>query len=66
MTCGRTPRTCCAAGQLNGLELLDQLEGLAGDAAAGKRLLVRLRHSVRSSLVSSGGDTPLYTWIDPL
>ncbi len=33
------------AGQLSGLELLDQLEGLAGDAAAGKRLLVRLRHS---------------------
>lgn len=54
-----------AAGQLNGLELLDQLEGLAGDAAAGKRLLVRLRHSGQVK-VSSGGDTPLYTWIDPL
>ncbi|MDF3239036.1 hypothetical protein [Pseudomonas veronii] len=54
-----------AAGQLNGLELLDQLEGLAGDAAAGKRLLVRLRHCGQVK-VSSGGDTPLYTWIDPL
>ena len=54
-----------AAGQLNGQELLDQLEGLAGDAAAGKRLLVRLRHSGQVK-VSSGGDTPLYTWIDPL
>ncbi len=32
------------AGQLSGPDLLDQLEGLAGSAAAGKRLLVRLRH----------------------
>ncbi|WP_300634875.1 hypothetical protein [Pseudomonas sp.] len=53
------------AGQLSGLELLDQLEGLAGDAAAGKRLLVRLRHSAKVKVVS-GGDTPLYTWIDSL
>ena len=51
-----------AAGQLNGLELLDQLEGLAGDAAAGKRLLVRLRHSAQVK-VASGGDTPLYRWV---
>ena len=50
------------AGQLSGLELLDQLEGLAGDASAGKRLLVRLRHSARVKVVS-GGDTPLYTWV---
>ncbi|AZF23577.1 hypothetical protein C4J89_4737 [Pseudomonas sp. R4-35-07] len=50
------------AGQLSGLELLDQLEGLAGDAAAGKRLLVRLRHSAKVK-VTSGGDTPLYSWI---
>ena len=50
------------AGQLNGLELLDQLEGLAGDASAGKRLLVRLRHSAKVK-VSSGGDTPLYSWV---
>ena len=53
------------AGHLNGLELLDQLEGLAGDAGAGKRLLVRLRHSANVK-VASGGDTPLYTWIGPL
>ena len=53
------------AGQLNGLELLDQLEGLAGDAGAGKRLLVRLRHSTNVK-VASGGDTPLYTWVGPL
>lgn len=51
------------AGQLNGLELLDQLEGLAGSAAAGKRLLVRLRHSARVR-VASGGDTPLYSWVE--
>ncbi|MGY2290086.1 hypothetical protein ACW9H6_09610 [Pseudomonas sp. SDO528_S397] len=51
------------AGQLNGLELLDQLEGLAGSAAAAKRLLVRLRHSARVQ-VSSGGDTPLYRWVE--
>ncbi len=51
------------AGQLSGLELLDQLEGLAGDAASGKRLLVRLRHSAKVK-VASGGDTPLYTWVE--
>ena len=50
------------AGQLSGLELLDQLEGLAGDASAGKRMLVRLRHSSHVK-VTSGGDTPLYSWI---
>ncbi|OPA83919.1 hypothetical protein BFW88_24610 [Pseudomonas fluorescens] len=50
------------AGQLSGLELLDQLEGLAGDAAAAKRLLVRLRHSAQVKVVS-GADTPLYSWI---
>ncbi|QXH66912.1 MULTISPECIES: hypothetical protein [Pseudomonas] len=50
------------AGQLSGLELLDRLEGLAGDASAGKRLLVRLRHSAKVK-VASGGDTPLYSWV---
>jgi hypothetical protein len=53
------------AGQLSGLELLDRLEGLAGDAAAGKRLLVRLRHSAKVK-VTSGADTPMYTWIEPV
>ena len=50
------------AGQLSGLELSDRLEALAGSAQAGKRLLVRLRHSAKVK-VSSGGDTPLYSWI---
>jgi len=51
------------AGQLSGPELLEQLEGLTGSAAAGKRLLVRLRHSADVK-VASGGDTPLYSWIE--
>ncbi|WP_085648659.1 MULTISPECIES: hypothetical protein [Pseudomonas] len=51
------------AGQLSGPDLLDQLEGLTGSAAAGKRLLVRLRHSADVK-VASGGDTPLYSWIE--
>jgi len=51
------------AGQLSGPDLLEQLEGLTGSAAAGKRLLVRLRHSSQVK-VASGGDTPLYSWIE--
>ncbi|MGY4660441.1 hypothetical protein ACVWZ9_001235 [Pseudomonas chlororaphis] len=51
------------AGQLSGPDLLEQLEGLTGSAAAGKRLLVRLRHSAQVKVVS-GGDTPLYSWIE--
>jgi hypothetical protein len=43
--------------------LLDQLEGLTGSAASGKRLLVRLRHCANVK-VTSGGDTPLYSWIN--
>ncbi|WP_422421368.1 hypothetical protein [Pseudomonas sp. GZD-222] len=50
------------AGQLNGPELLEQLEGLAGNTAAGKRLLVRLRHSADVK-VESGADAPVYHWI---
>jgi hypothetical protein len=50
------------AGQLSGPELLDQLEGLTGSAASGKRLLVRLRHSADVK-VTSGGDTPIYRWL---
>ncbi|EJL94791.1 hypothetical protein PMI18_05577 [Pseudomonas sp. GM102] len=52
------------AGQLSGPDLLEQLEGLTGSAAAGKRLLVRLRHCADVKVVS-GGDTPLYHWIEP-
>ncbi|RWU24050.1 hypothetical protein DM813_09550 [Pseudomonas alkylphenolica] len=50
------------AGQLNGPELLEHLEGLAGNTAAGKRLLVRLRHSVEVK-VESGADAPVYHWV---
>ncbi|CDF94741.1 MULTISPECIES: hypothetical protein [unclassified Pseudomonas] len=50
------------AGQLSGPDLLEQLEGLTGSALAGKRLLVRLRHSAEVKVLS-GGDTPLYSWV---
>ncbi|MNO81070.1 hypothetical protein D3C76_722960 [compost metagenome] len=50
------------AGQINGPELLDRLEGLSGSTAAGKRLLVRLRHSSEVK-VESGVDAPVYHWI---
>lgn len=50
------------AGQLSGPDLLEQLEGLTGSAAAGKRLLVRLRHCAEVKVVS-GADTPLYSWV---
>lgn len=50
------------AGQLSGPDMLEQLEGLTGSAASGKRLLVRLRHCADVK-VTSGGDTPLYSWI---
>lgn len=53
------------AGQLTGPDLLEQLEGLTGSAVAGKRLLVRLRHCADVKVLS-GGDTPLYHWIEPL
>lgn len=52
------------AGQLSGPDLLEQLEGLAGSASAGKRLLVRLRHCAEVK-VASGTDTPLYSWREP-
>ncbi|WP_119138245.1 hypothetical protein [Pseudomonas reidholzensis] len=50
------------AGQMSGPELLERLEGLAGSTAAGKRLLVRLRHSSEVK-VESGADAPLYHWV---
>ena len=50
------------AGQLNGPQLLEHLEGLTGNTAAGKRLLVRLRHSAEVK-VESGADAPVYHWI---
>jgi len=50
------------AGQMSGPELLDRLEQLAGGTAAGKRLLVRLRHSPQVK-VQSGADAPVYHWV---
>lgn len=50
------------AGQMSGPDLLANLEGLTGNTAAGKRLLVRLRHSAEVK-VESGADTPLYSWL---
>jgi hypothetical protein len=50
------------AGQLSGPDLLGELEALTGSTAAGKRLLVRLRHSAEVKVVS-GADAPLYSWV---
>ncbi|MFC5697707.1 hypothetical protein ACFPU0_19350 [Pseudomonas sp. GCM10022186] len=49
------------AGQMEGPRLLAELEALAGGAAAGKRLLVRLRHCEQVH-VEVGEDAPLYIW----
>jgi hypothetical protein len=49
------------AGHVSGPELFEQLEALAGSPAAGKRLLVRLRHCEQVRVLS-GTDAPLYTW----
>jgi hypothetical protein len=49
------------SGQISGPALFEQLEALAGDTVAGKRLLVRLRHCDQVRVVS-GTDAPLYTW----
>ncbi|CAD5108909.1 hypothetical protein [Zestomonas carbonaria] len=50
------------AGEMEGTALLAALEALAGGPAAGKRLLVRLRHHPQVQ-VESGEETPLYRWI---
>ena len=50
------------AGQMSGPDLLNQLEGLTGSTAAGKRLMVRMRHSAEVNVVS-GADAPLYSWV---
>lgn len=50
------------AGQMEGPQLLAALEALTGSAQAGKRLLVRLRHSEQVK-VDSGVDAPLYRWV---
>ncbi|MWV11891.1 hypothetical protein F3I62_07290 [Pseudomonas sp. R-28-1W-6] len=50
------------AGTLEGPQLLAELSALAGGAAAGKRLLVRLRHCPQVQ-VESGAEAPLYRWV---
>ena len=50
------------AGSLEGPQLLSELSALAGGDAAGKRLLVRLRHCPQVQ-IESGAEAPLYRWI---
>lgn len=50
------------AGQIEGPQLLGQLAGLAGSEAAGKRLLVRLRHCAQVRM-ATGADAPIYHWV---
>jgi hypothetical protein len=50
------------AGQIEGPQLLAQLAGLAGGDAAGKRLLVRLRHCTQVRM-ETGADAPIYHWV---
>ena len=50
------------AGLIEGPQLLAELEALAGDSRAAKRLLVRLRHSEEVK-VESGTDAPVYRWV---
>jgi hypothetical protein len=50
------------AGQIEGPQLLGQLAGLAGGDAAGKRLLVRLRHCAQVRM-ETGVDAPIYHWV---
>ena len=50
------------AGQIDGPQLLGQLAGLAGGEAAGKRLLVRLRHCAQVRM-ETGADAPIYHWV---
>lgn len=49
------------AGQIEGPKLLTQLAALAGGDAAGKRLLVRLRHCEQIRM-ETGADAPIYHW----
>ena len=49
------------AGQVEGPKLMAQLAALAGSEAAGKRLLVRLRHCEQIRM-ETGADAPIYHW----
>ncbi len=51
-----------SAGQIDGPQLLGQLAALAGGEAAGKRLLVRLRHCNQVRM-ETGVDAPIYHWV---
>jgi hypothetical protein len=57
-----TLQLVCQAGQVEGPQLLAQLAGLAGSEAAGKRLLVRLRHCAQVRM-EAGVDAPIYHWV---
>ena len=50
------------AGQVEGPQLLAQLAALAGSEAAGKRLLVRLRHCAQVRM-ETAADAPIYHWV---
>ncbi|MDR8017046.1 hypothetical protein [Ectopseudomonas guguanensis] len=50
------------AGQVEGPRLMSQLAALAGGEAAGKRLLVRLRHCAQIRM-ETGADAPIYHWV---
>ncbi|MEO4047136.1 hypothetical protein AAFN46_08605 [Pseudomonas sp. CAU 1711] len=49
-------------GRMEGPQLLGELAALAGDEAAGKRLLVRLRHCPQVR-VESADEAPIYHWV---
>ncbi|MDG9929275.1 MULTISPECIES: hypothetical protein [unclassified Pseudomonas] len=49
-------------GSMEGPQLLAELSALAGGEAAGKRLLVRLRHCSQVQ-IESGAEAPLYRWV---
>jgi hypothetical protein len=50
------------AGQLSGPDLLEQLEGLTG--SAGRASAFWCACAIAQVKVASGGDTPLYRWIE--
>lgn len=50
------------AGRMDGPQLLAELQALTGSDQAGKRLLVRLRHSTQVK-IDSGADAPVYRWV---
>lgn len=50
------------AGQIEGPRLMAQLAALAGGEAAGKRLLVRLRHCEQIRM-ETGAGAPIYHWV---